>query len=77
MRLFAALLLVSLTIFAQVSDALYFYLEGAEKKCFLEELPKETMVTGTYKAEQFSSVQNQWIVNPDSRIQITVEVSIA
>ncbi|KAI9489680.1 emp24/gp25L/p24 family/GOLD-domain-containing protein [Zychaea mexicana] len=72
-RLLTALLLVSLAIFAQVSDALYFYLEGTEKKCFLEELPKETMVTGTYKAEQFSAVQNQWIVNPDVRIQITVE----
>lgn len=40
-------LIVALAIFAKVSDALYFYLEGAEKKCFLEELPKETMVTGT------------------------------
>ncbi|KAG2220636.1 hypothetical protein INT45_014066 [Circinella minor] len=72
-RFLTALLLISLTIFAQVSDALYFYLEGSEKKCFLEELPKETMVTGTYKAEQFSAVQNQWIVNPELRMQITVE----
>lgn len=30
---------------------------------------------GTFKAEQFSAVQNRWIVNPDVRIQITVEVS--
>ncbi|KAI9256503.1 emp24/gp25L/p24 family/GOLD-domain-containing protein [Phascolomyces articulosus] len=72
-RFMTALLLISLAIFAQVSDALYFYLEGSEKKCFLEELPKETMVTGTYKAEQFSAVQNQWIVNPELSIQITVE----
>lgn len=40
-------LILALAIWAQVSDALYFYLERAEKKCFLEELPKETMVTGT------------------------------
>ncbi|CDH54456.1 endosomal cargo receptor [Lichtheimia corymbifera JMRC:FSU:9682] len=66
-------LIAILAIFTKVSDALYFYLEGAEKKCFLEELPKETMVTGIYKAEQFSATQNQWIVNPEARIQITVE----
>lgn len=29
---------------------------------------------GIYKAEQFSATQNQWIVNPEVRIQITVEV---
>lgn len=41
-----ALLIVTLFLLAQTSNALYFYLEGSEKKCFLEELPKETMVTG-------------------------------
>lgn len=40
------LLLCLLIICAPWVDALYFYLEGSEKKCFLEELPKETMVTG-------------------------------
>ena len=28
------------------TEALYFYLEGSEQKCFLEELPKETVVVG-------------------------------
>lgn len=28
------------------TQALYFYLEGSEKKCFIEDLPKETMVIG-------------------------------
>ncbi|KAI9314999.1 emp24/gp25L/p24 family/GOLD-domain-containing protein [Dichotomocladium elegans] len=72
-RRLVAWLMLAITIFSQISDALYFYLEGSEKKCFLEELPKETMVTGSYKAEQFSAVQNQWIVNPEVRVQITVE----
>lgn len=31
---------------------------------------------GIYKAEQFSAVQNQWIVNPEVKIQITVEVNV-
>lgn len=95
-RCLAGALMVAILLMAQVSDALYFYLEGSEKKCFLEELPQETLVTGAllllcsalfllltfhhscpgiYKAEQFSAVQNQWIVNPEVKIQITVEVN--
>ncbi|KAL1932265.1 hypothetical protein VTP01DRAFT_9321 [Rhizomucor pusillus] len=68
----AVLTLVLLSL-ANVANALYFYLEGSEKKCFVEELPTQTMVTGIYKAEQFSATQNQWIVNPEVRIKITVE----
>ncbi|ORZ22601.1 membrane protein [Absidia repens] len=67
------LLLCILVICTPWADALYFYLEGSEKKCFLEELPKETMVTGTYTAEQFSDTQHKWIVNQQVKIDITVE----
>lgn len=28
-------------------DALYFYMDGAAPKCFIEELPKDTLVVGT------------------------------
>ncbi|KAI8388721.1 emp24/gp25L/p24 family/GOLD-domain-containing protein [Radiomyces spectabilis] len=66
-------LLGILLICSQVAHALYFYLDGTEKKCFLEELPKETMVIGTYKAEQFSDAHKQWIVNSDLKIYVTVE----
>lgn len=38
-------LLVLLSILPSVFG-LYFYLEGSEQKCFTEELPKETVVTG-------------------------------
>ena len=41
----AIALLVLLSILPSVFG-LYFYLEGSEQKCFLEELPKETLVTG-------------------------------
>ncbi|KAI7906551.1 emp24/gp25L/p24 family/GOLD-domain-containing protein [Cokeromyces recurvatus] len=68
---FSALLL--LVTYLTSTQALYFYLEGSEKKCFIEDLPKETMVIGVYKSEQFSSAQNQWIENPDVKIEITVE----
>ncbi|KAF1796466.1 emp24/gp25L/p24 family/GOLD-domain-containing protein [Mucor lusitanicus] len=55
------------------TQALYFYLEGSEKKCFIEDLPKETMVIGIYKSEQFSVAQNKWIENDELKIEITVE----
>lgn len=45
----AIALLVLLSILPSVFG-LYFYLEGSEQKCFLEELPKETLVTGTKTA---------------------------
>ncbi|SAL96080.1 hypothetical protein [Absidia glauca] len=67
------LLLCLLVICAPWANALYFYLEGSEKKCFLEELPKETMVTGTYTAEQWSDTQHRWITSPDLKIDFSVE----
>lgn len=49
-------------------------LTGGQKRCFLEELPKDTLVSGQYKAEEKSSSDpSQWAVNPDSKVQITVE----
>ncbi|SAM03987.1 hypothetical protein [Absidia glauca] len=67
------LLVCVLALYAPWADALYFYLEGSEKKCFLEELPKETMVTGTYTSEQWSDTQHRWIVNEQVKIDISVE----
>lgn len=29
------------------TQALYFYLDAGENRCFLEELPKDTIVVGT------------------------------
>ena len=44
---FSALFL--LAAYLTGTQALYFYLEGSEKKCFIEDLPKETMVIGKNK----------------------------
>lgn len=45
--------LVLLVAYLAGTQALYFYLEGSEKKCFIEDLPKETMVIGKKKKQQF------------------------
>jgi p24 family protein alpha len=40
------LLLASLFILLSPSYSLYFYLEGSQTRCFLEDLPKDTLVVG-------------------------------
>ncbi|ORX47236.1 hypothetical protein DM01DRAFT_1339256 [Hesseltinella vesiculosa] len=65
--------LLALSILVSMTEALYFYLEGSEKKCFLEELPKETMVIGSFHAEQFNEQINRWVSEPTLKIQVTVE----
>ncbi|CAJ0836462.1 673_t:CDS:2 [Entrophospora sp. SA101] len=57
----------------RTSSALYFYLEGNDPKCFNEELPKDILVVGTYKAEEWSDTQQQYIENTQLGIQIIVE----
>ncbi|EPB74781.1 hypothetical protein ANCCEY_06146 [Ancylostoma ceylanicum] len=34
-------------------QALYFHIAETEKKCFIEEIPDETMVTGNYKVQLY------------------------
>lgn len=46
MRAFILVLALLVTFVSRVSG-LYFYLEGSDRKCFLEELPKDTLVVGT------------------------------
>ncbi|CAG8446900.1 16819_t:CDS:2 [Acaulospora morrowiae] len=87
----ALFLIVSLVI--KPGLGLYFYLEGSEQKCFIDELPRDTLVVGeytefytpypgaesrnywrcTYKAEEWSETQQQFVENPQLGIQITVE----
>lgn len=40
--------LLLLLLLSGVSNALYFYLDSMTPKCFFEELPKDTLVVGTF-----------------------------
>ncbi|KAJ3057226.1 emp24p/erv25p- protein [Rhizophlyctis rosea] len=75
MRHAAALpvLLAILLLLLQPAKALYFYLDGSDQKCFIEELPLETTVIGTFKAEQYSEPSQRWEDSKDG-VQIFVEV---
>ncbi|KAJ3190102.1 emp24p/erv25p- protein [Gaertneriomyces sp. JEL0708] len=71
MRVLAILLMVVMAA-SQVS-ALHMYLEGSEQKCFMEELPGDTTVVGTFSTEQYNSATGTYALNEDTGIQIKVD----
>ncbi|KAL9108648.1 MAG: hypothetical protein Q9227_006594 [Pyrenula ochraceoflavens] len=69
----SAFTVVLLLLFlASPSQALYFYLDGPAPKCFYEELPKDTLVVGTYKALAYSTASQSFGATPDLIITLTV-----
>ena len=46
------------------SYGIYFHIGEKEKKCFIEELPEETMLTASYKAELWDKKTKQYIASP-------------
>ncbi|KAH0843194.1 hypothetical protein AYO21_03485 [Fonsecaea monophora] len=55
------------------TQALYFYLDGTTPKCFYEDLPKGTLVVGTYKSEAYNPQTQSFSATPDLNIHFTVE----
>ncbi|KAH8924039.1 hypothetical protein BT69DRAFT_1261836 [Atractiella rhizophila] len=55
-----------------LSNALYFYLDAGTTKCFIEELPQDTIVVGHYKAEEWEEESRSYVVRNELGIQITV-----
>ncbi|KAF9560543.1 emp24p/erv25p- protein [Mortierella alpina] len=51
----------------------YFYLEGSEQKCFTEELPKESIVTGVYHAEEWDEASQRFVNNKEVKLEVTAE----
>ncbi|KAK8846648.1 hypothetical protein IAR55_005735 [Kwoniella newhampshirensis] len=54
-------------------NALHFYFESNEKKCFLEELPSDTIVEGHYKAYLWNEGANEWKMDDEMGIHVSVE----
>ena len=50
-------LLVSLS----VCQGLYFHMGETEKKCFIEEIPDETMITGKYRTQLYDDSTNDYM----------------
>ena len=65
--------LTALSFLLSPISAIYFYIDGTTPKCFYEELPKDTLVTGTYKASAYNTNSQSYIASPDLSIQVTVD----
>ncbi|KAI9595352.1 emp24/gp25L/p24 family/GOLD-domain-containing protein [Syncephalis fuscata] len=68
-----ALLALGLVAVVPLTTAFHFYLDGSNPKCFIEELPKETLVVGHYRAEEYNEGMHLYAENHNIGIQITVE----
>jgi hypothetical protein len=44
-----------------LSYSLYFHISETERKCFIEEIPDETLVIGKYKVELFDERTNTYL----------------
>jgi len=44
----AKIVSVFLILYLSTASALYFHIAETERKCFIEEIPDETMVIGTF-----------------------------
>ena len=44
-----------------ISHSLYFHISETERKCFIEEIPDETLVIGKYKVELFDPNSNNYL----------------
>ena len=54
------ILLLSSCLFSYTST-LYFHMGETEKKCFIEEIPDETMVTGKYRTQLYDSATKAYL----------------
>lgn len=66
----AILPLLSLSTVAQ---ALYFFIDGTQPKCFFEDLPKDTLVVGHYEAKEWDDNMRGWAKHDGISIYISVD----
>jgi len=66
-------LFLSLLLFLTAANALHFYLDANEKKCFIEELPTDTVVEAHYRALEWSDKTQSYGINDELGITVDVE----
>lgn len=71
-RLLPAWLLLAVLVLARSTLGLYFYLDPNVQKCFLEELPNDTVVVGHYMTEEWDTSLQRFVVKDDMAVHITV-----
>ncbi|KAI5844118.1 emp24/gp25L/p24 family/GOLD-domain-containing protein [Tricharina praecox] len=73
MQLRLSTLVLAASLVVKQASALYFYIDGTSPKCFFEDLPKDTLVVGQYKAEEWSQQTNTYSDNNQLALLITVD----
>lgn len=63
-------------LFLQVTNALHFYLETGESRCFFEELPKDHLVVAKVEALEYDQSTKSFNKNKNLRLEFTVDVCI-
>ncbi|GIC91183.1 emp24/gp25L/p24 family protein [Aspergillus udagawae] len=69
----SALAICAVLCLAVPANALYFYMDGRQTKCFFEDLPKDTLVVGNFKTEVINQQSNTYSVDPSLKMLITVD----
>ncbi|ODV84936.1 hypothetical protein CANARDRAFT_199894 [[Candida] arabinofermentans NRRL YB-2248] len=54
-------------------NALHFYAETDETRCFYEELPKDTMAVGKFEAYELDTKTNEYVEADNLKIEITID----
>jgi len=52
---------------------LHMYLDANEQRCFIEELPTDTVVEGHYRALEWDEAQQKYLENPELGILVQVD----
>ncbi|KIK60361.1 hypothetical protein GYMLUDRAFT_200467 [Collybiopsis luxurians FD-317 M1] len=58
---------------ALAANALHFYLDANEKRCFIEELPTDTVVEGHYRALEWKEQSQSYVIDDNLGIHVDVE----
>ncbi|KAI0974144.1 emp24/gp25L/p24 family/GOLD [Xylaria arbuscula] len=56
-----------------VAQALYFFIDGTQPKCFYEELPKDTLVVGHYNLDEYDDNTRAWTKHDGLTVYISVD----
>jgi hypothetical protein len=68
------ILIISLFQFITISSSLFFHISETERKCFIEEIPDDTLVIGKYKVELYDEKTNTYLPStPGIGMQVEVK----
>ncbi|KAH8110832.1 emp24/gp25L/p24 family/GOLD-domain-containing protein [Phellopilus nigrolimitatus] len=65
--------LLLLLLFSALANALHFYLDASERRCFIEELPTDTVVEGHYRALEWGEQEQKYVENSNLGIEVEVD----